>query len=116
MQLLFLRPVSSNLLIIIIKAEEKRQQLISTLKKIMIKSPKNFTPFASELSIMIGKLLTDTCPGVKEDLSYFIIVTCQNIGKDIGSHSRQIVQSLCLNLSHQHNKIRKITINVNNNN
>jgi len=78
----------------------------------MIKSPKNFIPFVNELSLMISKLLNDTCPGVKEDLSLFIIVMCKNIGKNIGPHSRQIVQALCKNLSHQHNKIRKITITV----
>ena len=78
----------------------------------MLKKPNSFNPFASELGLMIGKLLTDPCPGVKEDLSKFIILTSESIGKHIGPHSRQIVQSLCANLSHQHNKIRKYTLTV----
>ena len=82
------------------------------MKKIMLKKPNSFNPFGSELGLMVGKLLSDPCPAVKEDSCKFIILMSEHIGKHIGPHSRQIVQSLCANLTHQHNKIRKITLTV----
>jgi hypothetical protein len=59
---------------------------------------------------MIGKLLNDGAPDMKVKLSEFIIQLCDQIGKSIGPHSKAIVQSLCLNLKHSHNKVRKITM------
>lgn len=59
---------------------------------------------------MIGKLLTDACPEVKIKLSEFLIDLSDKLNKVIGPHSKAIILSLCVNLKHQHNKIRKITI------
>lgn len=59
---------------------------------------------------MIAKLLTDPCPDVKVKLSELLIELCAKLGKALGPHSKGIVVSLCGNLKHAHNKIRKITL------
>jgi hypothetical protein len=58
---------------------------------------------------MITILLKDPCPEIKSNLAKFIQNLCKNLNKEIGLHSKGILNSLCLNLKHQHNKIRKIT-------
>ena len=107
-------PETCNLNKLII-AEELRQQLIKIFEKIAQKYPHDLIPIIPELGVMICKLLTDTCPEVKIRLSEFLICLCNNekLKKLIGVHSKGIVLSLCLNLKHSHNKIRKITIAVN---
>lgn len=61
---------------------------------------------------MISKLLLDQCPDVKNKVSESIIKITKVFGNKIGSHSKNICGSLCLNLKHSHNKIRKITLQV----
>ena len=58
---------------------------------------------------MIAVLLKDPCPDIKSNLAKFIQNLCKVLNKEIGVHSKGILNSLCLNLKHQHNKIRKIT-------
>ena len=58
---------------------------------------------------MITILLKDPCPEIKTNLAKFIQNLCKVLNKEIGVHSKGILNSLCLNLKHQHNKIRKIT-------
>lgn len=61
---------------------------------------------------MIAVLLKDPFPDLKIKLSEFISKLCREefLKKEIGPHSKGMIISLCLNLKHQHNKIRKITI------
>jgi hypothetical protein len=66
------------------------------------------------MSNMIAKLLTDPCPEVKIKLSELLIKLSANLNKVIGPHMKGIILALCNNLKHQHNKIRKITVIVNN--
>lgn len=87
-----------------------RQQLIDLLENILTRSYKDFLPVLTELCNMIGKLLTDQCPEVKIKSSEFIINLCACLGKNMGPHTKAIINSLCLNLKHSHNKIRKITL------
>lgn len=61
---------------------------------------------------MLAKFLTDQCPEVKTKLSEFLIHICSVLGKNMGPHTKGILNSLCLNLKHSHNKIRKITLQV----
>ena len=58
---------------------------------------------------MITILLKDPCLEIKSNLAKFIQNLCKVLNKEIGVHSKGILNSLCLNLKHQHNKIRKIT-------
>ncbi len=91
-------------------AEELRQNLINLLDKTLEKYSNDLLPVISDLSNMITKLLTDSCPEVKILLSDFIIRLCEKLGKSLGPHSKGIINSLSLNLKHAHNKIRKITL------
>jgi hypothetical protein len=93
-------------------AEELRQKIIEILQKILKFSQHSYKSFISDLSNAIAKLLTDPCPEVKNKLCEFINHLCNVLGKEIGPHSRQIVVSLCKNLSHNHNKVRKNTLLV----
>lgn len=58
---------------------------------------------------MLTVLLKDPFPDLKVKLSEFIMKLAVAMKHDLGAHSKGIVSSLCLNLKHQHNKIRKIT-------
>lgn len=66
----------------------------------------------SSLCAMITKLLTDPAPEMKLKLSEFIIKLCNQMSKNVGVHSQGIVKSLCDNLTHSHNKIRNISLQV----
>jgi hypothetical protein len=87
-----------------------RQRLINLLDIILSKYSNDLLPVMSDLSSMISKLLTDACPEVKTKLSEFIIRLSEKLGKALGPHSKSIIVSLCLNLKHAHNKIRKVSL------
>jgi hypothetical protein len=61
---------------------------------------------------MLSKFLLDQRPENKIDLSKFIISLADVLKKNIGAHSKNIILSLCKNLKHAHNNVRKITITV----
>ncbi len=100
------------IIIFFILAEILRLYLIDLLEDILKKSHKDFLPVIPELCSMLTKFLTDQCPEVKTKLSDFLIHMCSKLGKNMGPHTKGICQSLCLNLKHSHNKIRKITLQV----
>ena len=76
---------------------------------ILDKYKEEYKSHLSDLAKMISILLKDPCPDIKIKLSEFITKISKEYKHDIGIHSKGIVTSLCLNLKHQHNKIRKIT-------
>ncbi len=76
------------------------------------KSEKDFLPIMSDLCSMIAKALTDPASEMKNILSEFLINLSHKLGKSIGVHSKNIISSLCSNLKHSHNKVRKVTIMV----
>lgn len=92
-------------------SEELRINLINLLQSILDKYTEEFKPQLYELAKMISVLLTDQCPELKVKLSQFIINLTKKLKKDIGIYSKKILSSLSLNLKHQQNKIRKITLN-----
>lgn len=91
-------------------SEEIRLKLVKLLDAVLAKYPDEFSPVMSELSKMLSVLLRDQFPDIKQNLSKFISTISQKLKKEIGAHSKTILDSLCLNLKHQHNKVRKITI------
>jgi hypothetical protein len=82
------------------------------LHKVLDKFPNDLLPVIPDLCAMIAKLLTDACPEVKIKLSEFISGLSSKLNKVIGPHSKAIIISLCGNLKHAHNKIRKISLIV----
>ena len=76
---------------------------------ILEKYKEEYKSHLTDLSKMISILLKDPCPEVKIKLSEFISKIAIEYKNEIGVHSKGIIISLCLNLKHQHNKIRKIT-------
>lgn len=91
-------------------SEELRLLLIKVLEVSLIKYTNDFLPVISDFCAMISKLLNDSFPEIKTRLSDLVILLCQKLSKNIGVYSKNIITSLCLNLKHSHNKIRKITI------
>lgn len=79
------------------------------LKKILKKYPNELKPHVSDLCKMIGVVLKDQFPELKSQTSSFISELSKVLNKEIGSHAKSIIDSLCLNMAHQHNKIRKIS-------
>jgi len=76
------------------------------------RSHKDFLPLIPEFCNMLAKFLTDQCPEVKIKLSDLLIHLSQVLGKNIGPHTKGICNSLCINLKHSHNKIRKFSLQV----
>ena len=90
-------------------AEELRLKLVNLFKKILKKYPNELKPHISDLSKMLGVILKDQFPDIKVSVSQFISELSKEMKDDIGNYAKQIIESLCLNMKHQHNKIRKIS-------
>jgi hypothetical protein len=90
-------------------AEELRLKLVNLFKKILKKYPNELKPHISDLSKMLGIILKDQFPDIKVSVSQFISELSKDLKDDIGNYAKQIIESLCLNMKHQHNKIRKIS-------
>ena len=58
---------------------------------------------------MIGVILKDQFPDIKVQVSQLISELSKELKNDIGIYAKQIIESLCINMKHQHNKIRKIS-------
>ena len=67
-------------------------------------------PQISDLSKMLGIILKDQFPEIKVQVSQLISEISKVMKDEIGNYAKQIVESLCFNMKHQHNKIRKISI------
>ena len=89
-------------------AEELRLKLVNLFKKILKKYPNELKPHISDLAKMLGVILKDQFPDIKVSVSQFISELSKEMKDDIGNYAKQIIESLCLNMKHQHNKIRKI--------
>ena len=59
---------------------------------------------------MLGVILRDQFPEIKVQVSQLISELSKAMKEEIGKYAKQIIESLCLNMKHQHNKIRKISI------
>ena len=87
-----------------------RLKLVNLFKKILKKYPNEVKPHISELSKMLGVILRDQFPEIKVQVSQLISELSKAMKEEIGKYAKQIIESLCLNMKHQHNKIRKISI------
>ena len=87
-----------------------RLKLVNLFKKILKKYPNEIKPHISELSKMLGVILKDQFPEIKVQVSQLISELAKVMKEEIGNYAKQIIESLCLNMKHQHNKIRKISI------
>ena len=87
-----------------------RLKLVNLFKKILKKYPNEIKPHISELSKMLGVILKDQFPEIKVQVSQLISELSKVMKDEIGNYAKQIIESLCLNMKHQHNKIRKISI------
>ena len=58
---------------------------------------------------MLGVILKDQFPDIKVQVSQLISELAKEMKNEIGNYAKQIIESLCINMKHQHNKIRKIS-------
>ena len=58
---------------------------------------------------MLGVILKDQFPDIKFQVSQLISELSKEMKNEIGNSTKQIIESLCMNMKHQHNKIRKIS-------
>ena len=91
-------------------AEELRLKLVNLFKKLLKKYPNELKPHLSDLCKMLGVILKDQFPEIKVQVSQLISELSKVMKEEIGNYAKQIIESLCLNMKHQHNKIRKISI------
>ena len=58
---------------------------------------------------MLGVILKDQFPDIKFQVSQLISELSKEMKNEIGNYAKQIIESICINMKHQHNKIRKIS-------
>ena len=87
-----------------------RLKLVNLFRKILKKYPNEIKPHISELAKMLGIILKDQFPDIKVQVSQLISELSKEMKEDIGIYAKQIIESICTNMKHQHNKIRKISI------
>ena len=83
--------------------------MVNLFKKILKKYPNEIKPHISDLSKMLGVILKDQFPDIKMQVSQFISELTKEMKDEIGNYAKQIIESICTNMKHQHNKIRKIS-------
>ena len=87
-----------------------RLKLVNLFRKILKKYKNEIKPHISELAKMLGIILKDQFPDIKVQVSQLISELSKEMKEDIGIYAKQIIESICINMKHQHNKIRKISI------
>ena len=59
---------------------------------------------------MLGRAATDSNPEMKQKVATFAGTLCKEMGDSAGQHMKMVVIGLTANLTHQHSKVRKITL------
>jgi len=59
---------------------------------------------------MLARAGQDLNPEMKQRVAEFSGKLCTSMGKKVGSYMKGVVDSLVLNLQHQHSKVRKTTL------
>eukprot|EP00330_Aristerostoma_sp_ATCC50986_P010037 CAMPEP_0114588744 /NCGR_PEP_ID=MMETSP0125-20121206/11374_1 /TAXON_ID=485358 ORGANISM="Aristerostoma sp., Strain ATCC 50986" /NCGR_SAMPLE_ID=MMETSP0125 /ASSEMBLY_ACC=CAM_ASM_000245 /LENGTH=160 /DNA_ID=CAMNT_0001785301 /DNA_START=231 /DNA_END=713 /DNA_ORIENTATION=- len=93
-------------------SEEIRLNIIKLMRKVftMTNYHNCFVFNLTDLSFMLAKALGDQYPDVKREASSFVMDLSKKLGDKIDDNAGVIVKALAQNLSHQHSKVRKITI------
>jgi len=93
------------------QSEELRLQLIHLLMLIFKKGyTQPYIQNLSEIMHTISKVLADSYAEIKREASQLVINLPHDISDSVGGHSMAVIKSLAKNLSHQHAKVRKATI------
>ena len=59
---------------------------------------------------MLGRAATDSNPEMKQKVATFTGKMCRELPNQAGHHMKMLVIGLTANLTHQHSKVRKITL------
>ena len=62
------------------------------------------------IGVMLGRAAADSNPEMKQKVASFAGTLCQELPNNAGSHMKHVVIGLTANLTHQHSKVRKITL------
>lgn len=91
-------------------SEEVRVQLIDLLE-VCLKSDKfSFVPHLSAIARMLGHAVADSNPEMKQKAALFAGLLSRELSTQVGIYMQSTVQNLATNLSHQHSKVRKVTL------
>ena len=93
-------------------SEEVRLLIVVMLKPILKEYPDIFKSCMASVSDVLSKILTDKYPEIKREASELVCLFCVSLPEYIGLNAKSIVKSLCLNIKHQHSKVRKVTLQV----
>ena len=64
----------------------------------------------SQVAVMLGRAAADSNPEMKQKVASFAGTLCRELKNNAGPHMKLVVIGLTANLTHQHSKVRKITL------
>ena len=62
------------------------------------------------VGMMLGRAAADSNPEMKQKVASFAGTLCRELRDNAGQHMKHVVIGLTANLTHQHSKVRKITL------
>ena len=63
-----------------------------------------------QVGVMLGRAAADSNPEMKQKVASFAGTLCRELSNNAGAHMKHVVIGLTQNLTHQHSKVRKITL------
>lgn len=64
----------------------------------------------STIALMLSRAIADSNPEMKQKAALFAGKLCRELPTNTGAYMQATVQSLAANLTHQHSKVRKVTL------
>lgn len=87
--------------------------IIQQLKVLLSKYPDAFKAVSSSLADVLAKALLDKFPDVKKEGAELVSLFCKQLPMHAGLNAKGIVKSIGANAKHQHAKVRKSQVEVN---
>ena len=91
-------------------AEEVRVELIGLLDVCLESDNAQFLPHLGPIANMLSKAAADSNPEMKQKVATFAGTLCTELRDTAGNYMKATVAALTANLSHQHSKVRKVTL------
>ena len=108
----FLSKVQSTkpFVLFVLIAEEVRVELIGLLDVCLESDKFQFMSVLGQVCSMLGRATTDSNPDMKQKVASFSGKLCRELREHAGHHMKMTIVGLTANLTHQHSKVRKITL------
>ena len=87
-----------------------RVQLIGLLTLALESDKVLFLPHLGAIAQMLARAAQDSNPEMKQAVATFAGTLCRELKDKVGQYMKTTIVSLTQNLSHQHSKVRKVTL------